>query len=1110
MSFRGSSIPIRKGGGNDGTMSKGVRIWAEPVKIPTYLPPPPDKNPMFLEKRVYQGSNGKVYPCPFTDRVSDECVERTWQAVHLENEFLYVMILPEIGGRIHVGRDKTNGYDFFYRQNVIKPALVGLLGPWVSGGVEINWPQHHRPTTFMPVEWKIEEHVDGSKTVWLSEHEPMNRTKGMAGIRLRPERSFIEVVGQLYNRTPFTQSFLWWANVGVHAHDRYQAFFPPDVTRVADHARRAMSDFPLCRGFYYGVDYRRGVDLRWYKNIPVPTSYMALGSECDFVGGYDHLRQAGLVHVANHHISPGKKLWTWGNHEFGRAWDRELTDNDGPYVELMGGVFTDNQPDFSWMHPFETRTFRQYWYPIQKIGPAKAVNLDAALNLEVRDGRVEVGVSVSAKFPRAIVRLEAKGKSLFQKCVDLVPGHPCLTKASLPRGMQEADLLLRVLTHDGVLINEYRPRRAVESHAFQPATEPKLPHEIETNEELYLTGLHLEQYRHATRYPEFYWREALRRDPSDARSNNALGLWHLRRGEFIEAEKHFVRAIATLTRRNPNPLDGEPFYNLGLTLRFQGKDAEAYSAFYKAVWNYAWQSASYYALAEIDCRRGNWAEAMEHLDLSLANNSRHTKAQNLKAHVLEKFGCADEAAVLRKEILRQDPLDVWARTVVAPERVGVDASIREAVFDVALDLGNAGLFEEAIAVLESADCEFPMVLYALGFFADKRGDTKSAQRFYRRAQKASPDYCFPSRLEEMQILQAAIRHNPRDARAHYYLGNLFYDRKRHTEAIHHWETAARLDGSFSIAWRNLGIGYHNIQKKPAKARAAYISAFAANPRDGRLLYELDQLLKRLNESPQRRLVRLEKHFDLVQQRDDLSVEFAALCNQTGQSGRALGYLQAHRFHPWEGGEGLALGQYVRARLLLGRAALEKNEARQAMEPFQAALQPPKNLGEIRHPLANQSDVWFWLGEACAALRDTASARKWWKTAANFRGDFQEMSVKPFSEMTFFQARSLERLNCKTEARELFRDLLASARKLLKTDAKIDYFATSLPAMLLFEVDLQQKQTVTATFLLAQANAGLGRKAEAKKLLRRVLSIDASHAMAADLLTQINPVAAKTS
>ncbi len=181
----------------------------------------------------------------------------------------------------------------------------------------------------------------------------------------------MEAKVRIYNRTPFTQTFLWWANAGIRVHDQYQSFFPPDVTFVADHAKRAMSWFPIARNFYYGVDYTQGVDLAWYKNIPVPTSYMVTKSEFDFFGGYDHARRAGLVHVADHHVAPGKKQWTWGNAEFGYAWDRELTDADGPYIELMAGLYTDNQPDFSWLQPFETKTASQFWYPIQEIGPVE-------------------------------------------------------------------------------------------------------------------------------------------------------------------------------------------------------------------------------------------------------------------------------------------------------------------------------------------------------------------------------------------------------------------------------------------------------------------------------------------------------------------------------------------------------------------------------------------------------------------------------------------------------------------------------------------------------------------------------------------------------------------
>ena len=642
-----------------------VRVWTEAVNIPTYMPAAPDLNPMFLEKRVYQGSSGKVYPLPFTDRIADTRTDRAWTAVWLENDFLQVMILPEIGGRIHIARDKTNGYDFIYRQTVIKPALVGLAGPWISGGIEFNWPQHHRPATFLPADFAIEEHANGSKTVWLSDHDPLCRMKGMHGVCLHPDQAVMELKVRAYNRTTLPQTFLWWANAGIRVHESYQSFFPPDVHYVADHARRSTCEYPLCRGSYYGVNYgeraRHGVpenerpsnflpphcggkgaaqypanDLSWYANIPTPCSYMCMGSKEDFFGGYDHAAQAGIVHVADHHISPGKKQWTWGNHAFGYAWDRNLTDNDGPYIELMAGVYTDNQPDFSFLQPGETRSWSQFWYPIQKIGPAHHANLDAAVHLQSEGKEIRLGVSVSRPFPKAVIRLEGHGRPR-QWQADLAPGKSFVARQARSNSSLEGSTL-RVISREGREIISYAPKVRRAEGVPPPAAEPPPPAATASADELYLTGLHLEQYRHATRSPVLYWREALRRDPLDARCNNAMGLWHLRRGEFGAARKFFQTAIERLTRRNPNPYDGEPYYNLGLCLCFildgcgSPEEAalllpEAEAALHKAAWNQAWQSAACHALAELACRRRDWCKALEYLDRSLGQCRQWAGAQ---------------------------------------------------------------------------------------------------------------------------------------------------------------------------------------------------------------------------------------------------------------------------------------------------------------------------------------------------------------------------------------------------------------------------------------------------------------------------------------------------
>lgn len=1125
-----------------------VEVRRQEVVLPTYEPHWPDRNPMFLEKRVYQGSSGRVYPLPFTDRIAEKPRPKAWDAIFLENEYLLVMILPSLGGRIHRLLDKTNGYDAIYYQPVIKPALVGLAGPWISGGIEFNWPQHHRPSTFLPADVAIERRPDGSATVWLGEHDPMARMKGMHGVRLHPGRSVLELVARAYNRTPDAQTFLWWANVATRVHEHYQSFFPPDVTHVADHAKRAMSAFPLCQGRYYGVDYagrgRRGVppgesprqfvppagvyapnDLSRYANIPVPTSYMAMGSEQDFVGGYDYRAEAGLVHVANHHISPGKKQWTWGNHEFGYAWDRNLTDPDGtgeypPYIELMAGVFTDNQPDFSFLQPGETKSWSQFWYPIRSIGPADQANTEAAVSLRLVRGRAQVGVAATAEHPAARIELTWKGRRIVRKRHSLTPANPLRFVAVLPAGARPHELTLRVSTRQGAEILTHSPRRAAARKVPPAATEPPPPRAVKSADELYVIGLHLEQYRHATRAPEAYWREALRRDRGDARCHLALGRWHLRRGEFAAAELHLRASLARLTSRNPNPADGEPSYQLGLCLRHRafaaGLDpsllAQAYAAFYKATWNQAWQAAGFHAIAEIDALRGDWEIALGHLERALRLNADNLRARDLKAIALRRLGRGAEAETWLRETLALDPLDWWARHLMG-EALGCDPQVR---LDLALDYARAGLWREGLAALAEPKPAppgpdavrlpgnglgaAPLLCYYRAWFSHRLGDTGSERRHLAAAARARPDHCFPARLEEIAILSHAIAARPRDARAPFYLGNLLYDRRRHAEAIGLWKRAVRLEPGNAVAWRNLGIGAFNTLRQPGAARAAYERAFRAAPRDARVLYERDQLWKRLGIAPARRLRQLRRHTRLVAARDDFTVEFCSLLNQTGRPLEAQSVLARRRFQPWEGGEGQALAQHARTQLALGRAALRRRDAPRAVGHFREALEAPENLGEARHLLANQSDIHFWLGCALSAAGGADAARAQWSLAAEFRGDFQGMSVRPFSEMTYFSALALHRLGREAEAKGLLRKLLAHSRALARAPARIDYFATSLPTMLLFDDDLGARQKTTALLLEGQARLGLGQTAAARRLLREVLRRDPNHPLAADLLS----------
>jgi tetratricopeptide (TPR) repeat protein len=1062
-----------------------VEAKREAKVIPTYGLGAPEKNPLFFEKRVYQGSCGKVYPVPFIDRVFDVPKDQAYDSVRLENEYVRLVMLPEIGGRIFLGQDKVNhDYDFFYRQDVIKPALVGLAGPWISGGVEFNWPQHHRPGTYMPADVHIEECADGSGTVWMSEHDPINRLKGMHGIRIQPDSALVELKARLYNRTPFTQTFLWWANVAAEVHDNYQSFFPPDVHYVADHAVRAQSSFPVADNDYYGVEYANrpdANDLSWYKNIPVPTSYMVCDTQFNFFGGYDYDAQGGFIHVANKHVSPGKKQWTWGNEEFGWAWDRELTDRIGPtgrpapYVELMAGVYTDNQPDFSYLMPYETKTFSQYWWPYKKIGPVQNATKDAAVRLvQNDDGTLDLGAVVSRKFEGARIVLRDNDTLLIDDTVDLCPDSPWHQPAFAYEGDDFYGLEISVeglVAYRPVKVNELERDREV-------ATEPPMPNEIATIDELYLTAEHLEQYRHPTRYPEIYWDAILRRDPMDARTNIAYGRRKLNQGLLGEAAACFETAIKRLTRRHPNPCSGEAHYYLGLTLRFQNRLTEAYAAFYKSTWNYQWRAAAYYELAMLDCRKGDFPEALEHCEASLDTNRQNNKARVLKAIALKRVG--KDATAELSALLAIDSLDHWARYESGDIEGFLEKSRNDAqtVLDIAYDYADAGCVEEAAGVLElhhAHECtptavpnplaRSQLTHYALAWL-------RKDAALLNEAREMTPEYLFPSRIHDQIVLEWAVNQDGADRNAAFGLGNYFFDRKRHECAIRCWETAREADPGFSTAVRNLGIAYWNVRRDGKAARYAYFEAVERDPTDARIFAEYDQLRARLGDPAEDRLADLMRKPELVAERDDCSVALAELFNATGQSEKALDLLRNRRFHPWEGGEGKVLRQYTTAHLLLGKKALGAGAAEQALEHFEQAMQPPQNLGEAYHLLQAKADVSYWTGQALRALGRETEAVSQFDASANEAGDFQAMAVTEHSELSYYRGLSLMELGRTAEAEAMFADLKAFAEGELKKPATIDYFATSLPLLLVFEDDLNKALQAEMENLMQLANKGL--------------------------------------
>ena len=1091
-----------------------VKIWEEPVTMPTYLVDEPDRIPRFYEGRAYQGAQGRVYPYPIYESLSDTRVDKEYDMVFLENEYIKIELLPEIGGRLFGALDKTNGYDFIYKQHVIKPGLIGMLGAWISGGIEWNFPHHHRATAFMPVDYVLHENDDGSCTVWIGELEIRHRMKFMLGVTVYPGRSYYEVTFRPYNRTPFVHSFLYFANTGVHTSEDYQVIFQPATQFGTYHGKNHFVRWPIAHEVYNRVDYTDGVDISWWKNHPEWTSIFCWNQMDDFVGGYDHGREAGILLWSNHHIAPGKKFWTWSTGPRGQMWDKALTETDGPELELMIGGYSDNQPDYSWLQPYESKFLRQYFYPIRGIGAVKNANLEAAVNLErVDESSVQIGFNSTSGRENAEVKLLVNGSVFFSERIDIDPAHPYSKSVEVPEKTEYTDLTAVLVSGTGENLISYTPKVLEETEMPEVAVPPDPPEDIETVEELYMTGLRLEQFYNPSFDPEPYYLEALRRDPDDYRVNTAYGLRKLRNGYFEMAEMHLKSAVNRITHNHTKSRDGEAYYYLGLCQRFQGNNSEAYKNLYQATWSQAYHSAAYYQLAELACLEGNYEEAYEHLNRSLSTNANHTRASNLKAALLRKLNRYERSFMTSSGTHEFDPLDFWSlcesyfcliamgdtadsEKVYLMLKKGLHG-YEQSYLELSMDYAGAGLWDEAIRVLQEIYLEgndsqdaYPMVYYYLGYYWLMSGDESRALEYFQRASLQSPDYCFPFRLESIEVLTKAYEINPSDPKAPYYLGNLLFDLQPEN-ALAAWEKSLALDDSFWLSHRNLGMAYNKVYPDKSQAVKHYLRSVSLKPDDQRLLYELDLIYAAGREDPETRLKLLQEHHTVIADNnvsDALSREVVLLV-QLERYEEALKVMTENRFKQWEG-ISKAYNSYVDSHLFLGLEMMQSGNYNGALEHMEAAGEFPENMMVAKPYRGGRSgQVHYFKGILFEAMGETDLARGQYQLCIN------ERQRSGLNENHFYRALSLKKLGDKNEALKIFEGLISLGNERLKS-TEADFFAK------FGERETPDDKLSNAYYLLGLGYLGKEMNKEADNMFREAVSLNINHVWAAKYLNEL--------
>jgi tetratricopeptide (TPR) repeat protein len=1082
-----------------------VEIHEDSIIIPTYVPGDPSPMPRFYEGTTHQGVQRRIYPYPMNDMLVDTKEDRTYPIIRLENEFIELGIMPSLGGRIYYAVDKTNGYNWFYRNHVIKPSLIGMVGFWISGSLAWGFPHHHGPNTVKPMDYSLEEHADGSRTVWISNTDRRHRMSILIGYTVYPHSSIVEMTIRPFNRTAVANSFLFWANPSVHVDTTYEVIFPPSVQYVTQHAKREMTTWPIADGRYNNFDYTE-VDISMWKNIGVPSSFFSWDPKEDYFGGYNHGKQAGTAWVGNHYIMPGMKFWAWGNNPAGDQSNSRLTDDDGHYIELMAGMYTDNQPDYSWIQPYEVKSGQMVWFPIRELGGLKYACRDGALNLELTgEGSASLSINTTSPHQQARAIVRAGDRVLFDRSIDISPAHPFAATVPVGQGITEDDLEVLLETADAQQLLYYRP---ADHH---PPKEPKPralerpadPVDIGTVEELYLTGLRLEQFYNASIDPMPYYQEALRRDPGNSSVNIQLGIRALKDLDWAGAESRFRIAADRVSANYTRPRDGEGFYYLGIAQRALGEDDCAYDNLYRATWSEAWHSAAYYNLSEIDCRRGDFQQALNHIDRSLVTNSENEEAVNLNIILLRKTGQADRAELLARTLLAKDPLNHGALNewylvlrqtgdVSGAEQVleRLTRCMRDEVqsyLELATDYGSCGLFGEAaelLSRLEKKGESFPMLYYYLGYYREMLGDREGALHYFREAASKPHDYCFPFRGESLDVLEMAMELNPGDARAPYYLGNLLYEHQPE-RAIALWEHSRDLDPSFYIVHRNLGLAYREIREDNLKAMESMEEAVRCNPGDPRLLFELDNIYALNRVSPEKKYEMLRTNIETAEKRSETLLRLATRAVEYGAYDEAIDILENHQFPQFEGGREMQ-DSYLNAYSLRGMERLDSGELQDALADFSTALEYPVG----RFGRSRWAQFYCLMGETCTRLGEKVLATEYFKQA--IRTDIQDRGSD--REYLYYRGLALKNTGQKKEAKELFEKMLEDATR----ESGRDFFTQ-------FEGGQAREFTLASNHYQAGlAHLGLGDREKAKAEFQQALELNPGHVWSKALLDRIAP------
>jgi len=839
--------------------SSQVRVWQGTLTLPTYEEGAPDPNPPFDAF-----STGRFnYPYTLRENLTNQPVPHGWRAVYLENEYLKCSVLPDLGGHLYTCIDKIDGQPMFYANPSIKKANIGYRGAWAAFGIEFNFPVSHNWVSMSPVPFSFTTHADGSASVRVGNIDRVYGMEWLVELQLRPGSTVLEEHVTLNNRSDVRHRFYWWNNAGIEVKDDSRIYYPMRYT--ASHGFSDVDTWP--------VD-STGKDLSLIRNqTDGPVSRFVHGSREPFMGVWRPDTNSGTVHYAEYAELPAKKIWSWGVDADGLDWRRALSDNNSAYVEVQAGLFR-NQETYAFLEPRQTIRFSEYWMPARAIGGIARANLAGVLNLTRRDGALVAAFNANRKIAPASIRILQGKRVLAEEKIGLAPEHTWMREI---KNTGAEPCTFEVRDAAGALLL----RHTEGEYDWTPASEIKVgpqPHPAQNDALQRGTDQELQGELLAALGT---YQEGLQHDAANFALSVAAGRLCASLQRYAEAIRYLEPAAALAT------WDPEAAYYLGLAYDGAGDPVKARLAYETAARMPSWRAAASLKLGELLARQGDREGSLQAL---------HAAKSDLRAE--------EETIVLERGLGKAQKAGETACPTCDPARV----------LEIAATYMRLGLYRPAVDLLARdfppvppdetepgavLPQKHPLIAYYRGYCREKLGE--SAAPDYAAAQKLSTLYVFPSRAEDLEVLQAAVRANPDDMTARYLLGTQLFARGLTDDALTEWNVARHAQAPIPVLHADIGRVMLREKHDASGALQVFREGLAVDPLNRKLYEGMDAALSLMGRPARELAASLERYPDQAHMPAELVYALALDRAEAREFDGALGLFRGRFFPREEGG-----------------------------------------------------------------------------------------------------------------------------------------------------------------------------------------------------------------